>query len=51
MADTDAAVSRAAAHGGVRLPAKDLPGAGRFAKLTDPYGARFAVIKSEQPQG
>lgn len=50
--DTDAAVSRAQERGGgVRLPATDLPGAGRFAKLTDPYGARFAVIRSEQPQG
>jgi uncharacterized protein len=24
---------------------------GRIAKLTDPYGARFAVIKSAPPQG
>ncbi|MGW0705421.1 hypothetical protein ACWD4G_05515 [Streptomyces sp. NPDC002643] len=24
---------------------------GRFAKLTDPYGTRFAVIKSVPPQG
>ncbi|MCC9705827.1 VOC family protein [Streptomyces sp. MNU76] len=52
VADPDAAVSRALEHGGgVRRPANDIPGAGRYAKLTDPYGARFAVIRSEQPQG
>lgn len=50
--DPDAVVSRARELGGsVRLPATDLAGAGRFAKLADPYGARFAVIRSEQPEG
>lgn len=52
VSDPDAAVSRAQELGGsVRTPAADLAGAGRFAKLADPYGARFAVIRSEQPGG
>jgi predicted enzyme related to lactoylglutathione lyase len=33
------------------MPATDLPGVGRVAKLTDPYGARFAVIRSEPQPG
>jgi predicted enzyme related to lactoylglutathione lyase len=32
------------------MPATDLPDVGRIAKLTDPYGARFAVIKSAPAQ-
>ncbi|QNP69104.1 VOC family protein [Streptomyces roseirectus] len=45
--DTDAAVATAVERGAsVRSPAVDLPGVGRFAKLADPYGARFAVITS-----
>ncbi len=32
-------------------PTTDMAGVGRFAKLADPYGARFAVIRSESPQG
>ena len=48
VADTDEAVAKAQRLGGsVRLPATDVPGVGRIAKLADPYGARFAVIKSE----
>ncbi|MFJ3669887.1 VOC family protein [Streptomyces sp. NPDC090106] len=51
VTDTDAVVDRARALGGeIRLPATDLPGVGRVAKLADPYGARFAVIRSEAPQ-
>ncbi|MEV7341275.1 VOC family protein [Streptomyces sp. NPDC093544] len=47
VSDTDATVSKAQALGGkVRLPATDVEGVGRVAKLADPYGARFAVIKS-----
>ncbi|MCT9082635.1 VOC family protein [Streptomyces fulvoviolaceus] len=47
VADTDAAVAKARELGGkVRLPAIDVPDVGRIAKLADPYGARFAVIKS-----
>jgi predicted enzyme related to lactoylglutathione lyase len=49
--DTDAAVALTQGLGGtVRLPATDMEGVGRFAKLADPYGARFAVIKSAPPQ-
>ena len=48
VANTDATVERARELGGsVRLPATTVPGVGRVAKLADPYGARFAVIKSE----
>ncbi|MHA5051389.1 VOC family protein [Streptomyces sp. SD15] len=47
VTDTDATVSKAQELGGtVRMPATDLEGVGRMAKLADPYGARFAVIKS-----
>ncbi|MEU4464654.1 VOC family protein [Streptomyces sp. NPDC024017] len=52
VADPDAIVARAEELGGtVRLPATHLPSVGRLAKLTDPYGARFAVIRSEPQQG
>ncbi|MFJ4835073.1 VOC family protein [Streptomyces sp. NPDC088747] len=45
--DTDAAVDKARELGGkVRMAATDVEGVGRVAKLADPYGARFAVIKS-----
>ncbi|MBR8638500.1 VOC family protein [Streptomyces tuirus] len=48
--DPDTTVARARERGGtVRMPATDLPDVGRVAKLTDPYGARFAVIRSEPP--
>jgi predicted enzyme related to lactoylglutathione lyase len=30
-------------------PADDIPGIGRFAILTDPQGAAFAIIKLESP--
>jgi predicted enzyme related to lactoylglutathione lyase len=49
--DTDAVVSRTEELGGtVRMPATDMEGVGRMAKLADPYGARFAVIKSAPRQ-
>jgi predicted enzyme related to lactoylglutathione lyase len=52
VTDTDATVARAQELGGtVRTPATDIPGVGRMAKLTDPYGARFAVIRSTPQQG
>lgn len=52
VTDTDATVTRAQELGGtVRVPATDLPDIGRIAKLTDPYGARFAVIKSAPVPG
>ncbi|MEV4033134.1 VOC family protein [Streptomyces umbrinus] len=48
VADTDALVAKAEELGGtVRMPATSVEGVGRIAKLADPYGARFAVIKSE----
>lgn len=51
VADTDATVATAQERGGeVRMPATDMEGVGRMAKLTDPYGARFAVIKSVPTQ-
>ena len=47
VADCDAAVATATRQGGsVAVPAMDIPGVGRFAILTDPAGAAFAVIKS-----
>lgn len=50
--DCDTAVTRAERSGGVlRSPAVDLEGIGRFAKLADPSGARFAVIQGLEPQG
>ncbi|AVH60974.1 MULTISPECIES: VOC family protein [Streptomyces] len=52
VTDTDAAVAKTQELGGtVRMPATDLEGVGRMAKLADPYGARFAVIKSVPQQG
>jgi predicted enzyme related to lactoylglutathione lyase len=51
VADIDAVAARARELGGtVRMPPTDIPDVGRVAKLTDPYGARFAVITSE-PRG
>ncbi|WP_086562198.1 VOC family protein [Streptomyces africanus] len=52
VTDPDATVARAGELGGtVRMPATDLPDVGRLAKLTDPYGARFAVVRSEPQPG
>jgi uncharacterized protein len=46
--DCDAAVQRATELGArVMKPADDIPGIGRFAILTDPQRAAFAVIKLE----
>ncbi|MCP3818343.1 VOC family protein [Streptomyces sp. A3M-1-3] len=51
VADCDAAVAKAQELGGkVRMAPMDMEGVGRFAKLADPYGARFAVIKSAYPE-
>ncbi|GAA2659860.1 VOC family protein [Streptomyces vastus] len=48
VTDTDAVVVEAEGLGGVvRMAATSVEGVGRMAKLADPYGARFAVIKSE----
>ncbi|WP_329168600.1 VOC family protein [Streptomyces sp. NBC_01267] len=44
--DVDATVARAKQLGGsVVMEPVDLPGVGRLAKATDPYGAQFALIK------
>jgi predicted enzyme related to lactoylglutathione lyase len=52
VADVDATVAKAQeTGGGVAVPAASMEGVGRMAQLTDPHGARFAVIKSEPPQG
>jgi predicted enzyme related to lactoylglutathione lyase len=49
--DTDAVVAAAERLGAmVRMPATTIEGVGRMAKLADPYGARFAVIRSEPAQ-
>jgi predicted enzyme related to lactoylglutathione lyase len=32
------------------MPATDVAGVGRIARLADPYGARFALIKSAPQQ-
>ena len=46
VADTDAIVEQAQAHGGsVNVAPMDIP-AGRFAVLADPQGAVFGVIKT-----
>ncbi|WP_405727823.1 VOC family protein [Streptomyces sp. NBC_00028] len=50
--DVDAVVAEAEERGGlVRMPPTDIPGVGRVARLTDPYGARFAVIRSASAEG
>ncbi|MFG3515031.1 VOC family protein [Streptomyces bobili] len=48
VADVDAVVARAEELGGtVRLGGTDIEGVGRVARLADPDGSRFAVIRSE----
>ncbi|WP_298914359.1 VOC family protein [uncultured Roseobacter sp.] len=48
VADVDASVARAEAKGAkVTAPAMDMPGVGRMATLTDPHGAKFALITYE----
>ncbi|QKW10204.1 VOC family protein [Streptomyces sp. NA04227] len=50
--DPDAFCARAEELGGtVRMAPVDLDEVGRFAKLTDPQGARFAIIKPVPQQG
>ena len=51
VADAEATVTKARDLGAeVRMPATSFEGVGSIAKLTDPYGARFAVIRSASPQ-
>jgi uncharacterized protein len=47
--NTDASVTKATGLGGkVMVPAQDIPGTGRFAIVTDPQGAMFAVFQFKQ---
>jgi predicted enzyme related to lactoylglutathione lyase len=47
----DAVADRTRERGGtVRLEPTDLPGVGRMARLADPHGARFAVLRPEPSQ-
>ena len=49
VANTDASVTKATDLGGkVMVPAQDIPGTGRFAIITDPQGAMFAVFEFKQ---
>jgi predicted enzyme related to lactoylglutathione lyase len=49
--DCDAKVQKATGLGArVMKPAEDIPGVGRFAILTDPQGAAFAILKPEPQQ-
>ena len=49
--DTDAVVQKATGLGAnVMKPAEDIPGVGRFAILTDPQGAAFALLKPQPAQ-
>jgi predicted enzyme related to lactoylglutathione lyase len=46
--DPDAVAARAAELGGrVRMPPTSVPGVGRLARLEDPHGARFAVLRGD----
>ncbi|MEO0497853.1 MAG: VOC family protein [Pseudomonadota bacterium] len=48
VSDVDASVAKAEAKGATVLqPTMDMPGVGRMATLTDPQGARFALITYE----
>lgn len=49
VADCDAFASKAQGLGGqICVPPSDIPKVGRFAVITDPQGATFAVIKLDQ---
>ncbi|WP_405997464.1 VOC family protein [Streptomyces sp. NBC_00829] len=50
--DCDATVAKAEELGGtIRMAPMDMEGVGRFAKLADPAGARFAVMQGVQEDG
>ena len=50
MLDVDATVTRAQALGGkVEAPPHDIPDVGRFAILSDPQGAHFAILQPSDP--
>jgi predicted enzyme related to lactoylglutathione lyase len=49
--DCDATVRKVTElGGGILRPAEDIPDIGRFAILTDPASAVFAIIKPETPK-
>ena len=49
VADADAAVAKVKELGGsVMVPPQDIPNTGRFAIVSDPQGAMFAVFKYTQ---
>jgi uncharacterized protein len=49
--DVDASAAKAAELGGsMKVPPMDIPNVGRFAVLTDPSGATFAIVKLD-PHG
>jgi predicted enzyme related to lactoylglutathione lyase len=49
--DCDASTQKATELGATAIkPPDDIPGIGRFAILSDPQGAAFAIIKLENPQ-
>jgi uncharacterized protein len=48
--DTDASAAQAQALGGkLEVPPTAIPGAGRFAVLSDPQGAHFAILQPDGP--
>ena len=48
--DTDATVDQVKENGGnVAFGPTEIPNVGRFAVVTDPHGAAFAVIKPQPP--
>ncbi len=52
VASVDGAVAAATAGGAtVMLPAMDMPGVGRFALVTDPWGASFGLVTSSDGDG
>lgn len=52
VTDCDATVTVARKLGGrVRVAPTDIEGVGRFAKLADPYGARFALMQGVEQGG
>ncbi|MFH8990973.1 VOC family protein [Streptomyces sp. NPDC017940] len=52
VADCDAVYVKVVEAGGTALiPPSDAEGIGRFAMLSDPWGAPFAIIKSAAPEG
>jgi predicted enzyme related to lactoylglutathione lyase len=51
VADCDASVAKAQELGAsVTAPPMDIPGVGRFAVLSDPHGATFAIIAGAPPE-